>query len=88
MSAGYKGEGNPFSTDNPTIYEFNEQFAKCSEEISIDGKLINSHKIPTRVTVTCINNDKIYNIVGMSMDYLFGCGCPASICIEIEEEED
>lgn len=86
MSSVYKGDGNPFTISDPTIKEFKEQFDKCAKEISIDGVNIDSHNIPSSVRVYCINN-KFYNLVGMSIDYLGGCGSPASISIEIEEEQ-
>lgn len=87
MSEHYKGEGEPFSHSDPTIKEFREQFERYAKEISMDGVNIDSHQIPSSVRVYCINKDKMFNIVGMTIDYLAGCKCPASISIEIEEEE-
>lgn len=86
MISRYKGDGEPFSVSDPTIKEFREQFETYAKEISTDGVNINSHNIPAKVRVYCINSDKFFNLVGMTIDYLGGCGCPASISLEIEEE--
>lgn len=87
MNNHYKGEGEPFSHSDPTIKEFREYFEKCAKEISTTGVNIDSHQIPSSVRIYCINSDRYFNLVGMTIDYLGGCGCPASISIEIEEED-
>jgi hypothetical protein len=83
----YKGEGSPFSTIDPTIKEFREQFEQAAKEVSSDGVSVDSHSgVPSSVRVWCINSDRYFNVVGIAIDYMGGCGCPASISIEIEEE--
>lgn len=66
---------NPFSSAAPTIKEFQEEFQKIAEECSVDGININSHKIKTSVQVVCENSDDEFEIVGMGVGMLFGCGC-------------
>jgi hypothetical protein len=82
----YQGNGNQFKTYDPTIKEFLEEINKYKDDISIDGETVNSHKLRTRVNVSCINNEKFYTLTGVAVDYLGGCGCPSGITLEIMEE--
>jgi hypothetical protein len=84
----YKGYGVPFQTADPTIKDFKEKFDEVANECSIDGILVDSHKLPTRVQVRCINSDKSYSIVGIDVNMMIGCGCWAGVIIEIEEEQE
>lgn len=85
---GYCGHGSPFSQEDPTIKEFRDQFEVLAKEISSDGGiLMDSHKIPATVSIDCLNNDKTYTIVGLTVGMLGGCGCWRDIQIEIMEEE-
>lgn len=82
----YQGDGSPFSTPDPTIKEFRERFDNYASDITVDGDFIMSHKIKSSVQVRCINSDKSYRLVGMTIGQLMGCGCWADIILEIEEE--
>lgn len=84
---GYCGNGSPFTQEDPTIKEFRDQFDVYAKEISVDGVLMDSHNIPTSVSIDCLNNDKTYTIVGLTVGMLGGCGCWRDIQIEIMEEE-
>lgn len=84
----YKGRGRPFSQEDPTIKEFQEDFNEIAQEITVDGELMMSHKIPCRVQIRCINNDKTYTLVGMDSNQLGGCGCWSDIILEIEEFDE
>lgn len=86
--SNYKGRGRPFEKEDPTIKEFREEFEEVAKEITVDGELIMSHKIPCTVQIRCINNDKSYTLVGMDVNALGGCGCWADIILEIEETDE
>lgn len=94
MSNEYEGWGNPFTQSDPTIKEFKKQFVKYEDEITgIDGKssgdedYIGSHKISSSVRVRIINDDSDddYELVGMDVDRLGGCGCWSGIVLEVRK---
>jgi hypothetical protein len=71
------------------IKKFKELFNSCSKEVSMDDETVDSHPgIPAEVTISCVNNDNYYTVEDISIDYLGGCGCHASIVIEIREEKE
>lgn len=79
---------NEFSKADPTIKEFSEQFNDIAKECSVDGVLVNSHKIDTRVRITCINeqNENVdYELIGTSADQLMGCGCWSGVNLIIRK---
>ena len=71
------------------IKDFKKEFDICSKEVSMNGETVDSHPgIPAEVSISCVNNDNYYTVEDISIDYLGGCGCPASIVIEIREEKE
>lgn len=84
----YNGRGRPFSKEDPTINEFREEFEELAKEITVDGELMMSHKIPCTVQIRCINSDKSFVLVGMDANALGGCGCWSDIILEVEELDE
>lgn len=69
------------------IKKFKELFESCAKEVSMNGEVVDSHSgIPAEVRISCSNNDRYYTIEDVSIDYLFGCGCPGSVVIDITED--
>ena len=67
-----------FTKPDPTIAEFREYLDRIAAETSSDGgKTLASHQIHTTVTVSSIDPDDnaSYELVGIDVDHLFGCGC-------------
>ncbi len=94
MANNYKGWGRAF--DAPlgpavSLKEFKEIFDTYVREIGLNEEgNIASHKIVGTIRVRCINpeNSKMYNLVGVDVDQLPGCGCWSGITLEIEEVDD
>jgi hypothetical protein len=88
----YEGNGNPFTKADPTITEFRTEFNKLANEIVCEKyptpeDYIGSHKIPSSVRVRVVNDDvdEYYDIVGLAVDQLCGCGCWSGVVIEIRK---
>jgi hypothetical protein len=67
---------------------FREHFEDIAKVCSVDGVRVNSHKLETRVRITCINeeNDSVdYVLVGTSADQLGGCGCWSGVNLIIRK---
>lgn len=88
MNKDYKGQGVPFETPQPNIKDFLEGFNDVAKECSVDGVLVDGHKLPTRVLIRCINSDKFYSVVGIDASAMPSCGCWSDVVIEIEEEQE
>ena len=77
----------------PTLKEFAKVFHDYVEDIGCTDNeqgWIGSHKIVGRIRVYNIdpNDDTAYEIVGLDMRGLGGCGCPADIEIRIRKVEE
>jgi hypothetical protein len=77
--------GDLFSHENPVIKDFLNIFNAYVKDIGGTEKMA-SHDVPVTVRISCMNNDKMYVLTGMSMDR-FTCGCESGITLEIKEEE-
>lgn len=77
---------NDFDESDPTIYDFNEEFLKIAEECSLDGEKMNSHDIATNVLVKCENTKDNYEIVGIGVESMFGCGCWSGVKVIINKK--
>lgn len=84
----YNGYGNALKTED--LQEFLKQFNYMVNEIGVSETeaRVNSHTFNAGIRIDCLNTNKSYKIVGTRLGYLGGCGCPADIVIEIEEEND
>ena len=74
----------------PTLKEFSEVFNKYLNDVGcMDSEKgwIGSHKIvgDVRVYITDEDDDTAFEIVGIEMDQLMGCGCPSGILIKIKK---
>ncbi len=81
---------NEFSEPNPTIKEFREDFERVASECSIDGITVNSHtlKSAVRVRLDDPDDDTSFEIVGIDVDQLIGCGCWSDVVIMIKKVKD
>lgn len=74
----------------PNLKEFTKVFREYVDDIGIDNNphgFIASHNIIGRIRVEDADDDETYyNIVGLDMDQLGGCGCTAGIIIRIKKE--
>lgn len=78
-----------FSTIPPLVGEVKKEFNFLASSISNDGENIITHPmLSAQVTIRCNNNDRKYELIGISTEYLNGCGCPAGIILEIIEEDN
>ena len=80
-----------FTEPDPTIKEFEDAFAHLRNEITTDGVAVSSHyTLKTRVSVTIDdpNDDNWYEIVGLDVSQLMGCGCWSGIKIVIRKRKD
>jgi len=68
------------------VKEFADRIAEYAVEIGCDGNgRIASHKIPSAVHVRCADSDEEYELVGIDIEQLMGCGCWAGIVLEIRK---
>lgn len=70
--------------------DFHDQVAMITKEIGCDGKgSIGSHKLPSTVSVSVDdpNDDSDYELVGLDVDRLPGCGCWSGIVLKIRRVE-
>ena len=83
-------EYNEFSEPNPTIKEFKQAFENVASECSTDGITVNSHtlKSTVRVRLDDPDDDTSFEIVGIDVDQLFGCGCWSDVVIMIKKKND
>lgn len=82
----YEGMGDGFTQPDPTIKEFMDRMNRNIPEITIDGETVNAHKpISATVRVRCVNNDEEYELIGIDIDMLIGCGCWSGIVLEIKQ---
>ena len=68
------------------VKELAEQVASIAKEVSCDGGTsIGSHKLPSRVYVSCVDSDDDteYELVAVEPDMLPGCGCWCGITFTI-----
>lgn len=91
MSA-YEGWGVPFSKADPTLREFKdkiEDYAKdiIGEKDKTKPDYIHSHKIESSIRIRVVNDETNddYEIVGIDIDRLGGCGCWSGIVIEVRK---
>lgn len=74
----------------PSLKEFDKALDWCVNEtdcrLSKDG-YIGSHEIVGHIDVVLEDSDDEYEIVGLRLDYLFGCGCPSGATIKIKKVE-
>ena len=80
-------------TREPTLKEFAETFNQYLDDIGCmdnDEGYIGSHKIVGTIRLYNVdpNDDTDFEIVGLEMGQLMGCGCPADIIINIKRVED
>lgn len=74
----------------PTLREFKNYFDHTCDDILGSDKndpYIMSHKIVGKIYIDCINDDTetIYEIIGLDVGQLIGCGCGADIIIQIKK---
>ena len=73
----------------PRLAEFAKIFDSYVKDImnvnDPDG-FIYSHRIKGSISVR--TDDTMYEIVGLDLDYLGGCGCPSGITIRVKKIED
>jgi len=73
---------NKFDSPNPIIGEFRDKFNKVAYEVSTDGTCVDSHpSIPARVLLEVENSNDSYEIVGIDVAQLIGCGCWSDVII-------
>lgn len=78
-----------FDEINPTIKAFSDQYLSYAKECTDDGVTVGSHQsLKTSVSVYCENDDVHYDIVGLDVEQLMGCGCWSGIQIVIKKRED
>jgi hypothetical protein len=66
------------------VKEFAERVADYAKEIGCDGVgSIAAHKIKSSVRVACKDSDAEFELVGIDVDMLPGCGCFDGIVLEI-----
>jgi hypothetical protein len=92
MDNNYEGWGAPFSKPDPTVREFKNIIEKYSEDIIFEKDAnkpdyIQSHKIESSIRVRVINDDSDdeYELVGVDIDRLGGCGCWSGIVLEVKK---
>lgn len=72
----------------PNLREFKTLFDDYCNEIltsnTADPK-INSHNIIGEVRIDCVNTEDEYEIVGLDIGQLIGCGCWSDIIIQIKK---
>jgi hypothetical protein len=80
-----------FTSPEPTIKEFKEHFDHVASEATVDGESVNSHqRLRSTVQVVCADrdDDNSYELVGIDVDMLPGCGCWAGAVIVIRRKRD
>jgi hypothetical protein len=75
----------------PTLKEFATAFNQYVDETGVlcgdnpEG-WIGSHKITGHIQVIDVSDDDVeYDIVGLDLNQLIGCGCPSDIVIKIKK---
>lgn len=71
--------------------EFNDRIHQLTELIGLRNHgFIASHDIHSNVTVHSVDpdDDAEYELVDVSIDYLWGCSCPQDIVLKIRRIED
>lgn len=76
----------------PNLREFKNYFDYCCDDILGSDKndpYIMSHKIVGDIRIDCVNDeDAVYEIIGLDIGQLMGCGCWADIIIQIRKREE
>lgn len=76
----------------PTLKQFAEKFAEYLSDVGCMGNpdgWMGSHKIVSgiRVITDDPNDDTAYEVCGLDLDLLMGCGCSSDIVIKIRKVE-
>lgn len=76
----------------PTLKQFVDTFQEYLQDVGLKGPEghIASHKIVggIRVFIDDPNDDTDYDITGLELEYLMGCGCSSDIVIKIKKVEN
>ena len=77
-----------FTTSDPTVSEFKKHIDSYASEIGCDGDQISSHKLKSSVSVQTEdpNDDNEYELVGLDISRLMGCGCWDGIVLMINKK--
>lgn len=72
---------------HPTLKEFSDQLNYCLNEIGMDNEgNINTHNIRAGINIEDSRNT--YSIIGIDLEYLIGCSCPADITIRVRKDKN
>lgn len=75
----------------PTLKQFSEKFLEYVDDTGVLKNaqgMIYGHDIVGQVFVTCENTDEVFEIVGLSLHQLGGCGCSVDVEIVIKKQEN
>lgn len=78
-------------TEEPTLKEFAECFQDCLDDtgcMSSPEGWIASHKIKGGIRIELEGDEAEFEIVGLDMDQLMGCGCSSGLTIRVKKVVD